>query len=125
MVIAGSPDIFQEASLDDHLDHLQLGLITLRYVDLKINASKSKCCAIETEYLGIKCKPTSVKNPQANAILEQVHQVTTTTLPTSKLHMTNAVETSDIDAFLIDAVWAICSTYHTVLKASPGHFLPS
>ena len=26
---------------------------------------------------GIKCRPTSVKNPQANAILEQLHQVIT------------------------------------------------
>jgi hypothetical protein len=34
--------------------------------------------------------------------------------------MANTVETSDIDAFLTDAAWVICSTYHTVLKASPG-----
>ncbi len=27
---------------------------------------------------------------------------------------------SDIDIFLSDAAWAICSTYQTVLKASPG-----
>jgi hypothetical protein len=27
---------------------------------------------------------------------------------------------SDIDLFLSDAAWAVCSTYHTVLKASPG-----
>jgi hypothetical protein len=27
---------------------------------------------------------------------------------------------SDIDAFLTEAAWAIRSTYHTVLKASPG-----
>jgi hypothetical protein len=26
----------------------------------------------------------------------------------------------DINIFLSDAAWAICSTYHTVLKASPG-----
>jgi hypothetical protein len=30
------------------------------------------------------------------------------------------VKASDIDVFLSDAAWAICSTYHTVLKASPG-----
>jgi hypothetical protein len=34
--------------------------------------------------------------------------------------MADSVKTSDIDVFLIDAAWAICSTYHTVLKASPG-----
>ena len=27
---------------------------------------------------------------------------------------------SDIDKFQANASWAICSTYHTVLKASPG-----
>ena len=32
------------------------------------------------ESYGIKRKPTSVKNPQANAILERVHQVITTML---------------------------------------------
>ena len=34
--------------------------------------------------------------------------------------MANTVATSDIDAFLTNAAWAICSTYHTILKASPG-----
>jgi hypothetical protein len=30
------------------------------------------------------------------------------------------VKASDIDVFLSDAAWAVHSTYHTVLKASPG-----
>ena len=34
--------------------------------------------------------------------------------------MANTVAASDIDAFLTDSAWAIRSTYHTVLKASPG-----
>jgi hypothetical protein len=29
-------------------------------------------------------------------------------------------ESTDIDTFIDNAVWAIHSTYHTVLKASPG-----
>ena len=41
-------------------------------------------------------------------------------LCTTELDMANTVATSDIDAFLTDAAWAIRSTYHTVLKASPG-----
>jgi hypothetical protein len=63
--------------------------------------------------------PTSVKNPQANAILEGVHQVITTMLCTTKLDMANTVVTSDIYAFLTDAAWAIFSPYHIVLRASP------
>ncbi len=30
------------------------------------------------------------------------------------------VKASNIDVFLSDAAWAVHSTYHTVLKASPG-----
>ena len=65
------------------------------------------------ESYGIKRKPTSVKNPQANAILEQLHQVITTMLCTTELDMADTGAASDIDAFLTDAAWAIHSTYHT------------
>jgi hypothetical protein len=41
-------------------------------------------------------------------------------LHTSELNMVESVNASDIDVFLTDAAWAVCSTYHTVLKASPG-----
>jgi hypothetical protein len=34
--------------------------------------------------------------------------------------MAESVKASDIDVFLSDAARAVCSTYHTVLKASPG-----
>jgi hypothetical protein len=69
---------------------------------------------------GIKRKPTSVKNPQANDILEHIHGVLGNMLRTSKLDMAESVKASDINIFLSDAAWAVCSTYHTVLKASPG-----
>ncbi len=41
-------------------------------------------------------------------------------LRTSELNVAEMVNASDIDVFLSDAAWAVCSTYHTVLKASPG-----
>ena len=69
---------------------------------------------------GIKRKPTSVKNSQANAILEQVHQVIMVMLCTAEIDMDDSVDASDIDTFLTNVSWAICSTYHSVLKASPG-----
>jgi hypothetical protein len=69
---------------------------------------------------GVKHKPTSIKNPQANAKLECIHAVFTNMLSTAKLNMAESVNASDIDIFLADAAWAIRSTYHTVLKASPG-----
>jgi hypothetical protein len=69
---------------------------------------------------GIKHKPASIKNPQANAILESIHAVFTNMLRTAKLDMAESVNASDIDIFLADAAWAIRSTHHTVLKVSPG-----
>ena len=69
---------------------------------------------------GIKRKPTTVKIPQANAILERVHHVLGQLLCTSELDMANSISPNDVDVFLDIAAWAICSTDHTVLKASPG-----
>jgi hypothetical protein len=41
-------------------------------------------------------------------------------LHTSELDMAKMVKASDINVFLSDAAWAVCSTYQTGLKASPG-----
>jgi hypothetical protein len=61
-----------------------------------------------------------VKSPQANGILECVHQVLGQMLHTDELDMANSVTSDGVDVFLDNAAWAICSTYLTVLKASPG-----
>jgi hypothetical protein len=61
-----------------------------------------------------------VKNLQANGILEHVHQILRQMLHTAEIDMTDSVIPDDIDVFLDNATWAICSTYHIVLKASPG-----
>ncbi len=76
------------------------------------------------EYLcvtyGIKRKPTTVKNPQANAILECLHQVSAQMLHTAELDMAETVTPNDVDVFLDSVAWAICSNYHTVFKTSQG-----
>ncbi len=41
-------------------------------------------------------------------------------LRTTDLDMADTVSESDIAAFLTNAAWAVHSTYHTVLKTSPG-----
>eukprot|EP00804_Cyclotella_cryptica_P006631 CCRYP_008590-RA/>CCRYP_008590-RA protein AED:0.47 eAED:0.47 QI:0/-1/0/1/-1/1/1/0/84 len=41
-------------------------------------------------------------------------------LHTADLDMADTVHESDIADFLTNAAWAIRSTYHTVLKTSPG-----
>jgi hypothetical protein len=72
------------------------------------------------ETYGIKHKPTTIKNQQANAILERLHQVLAQMLRTSKLYMDETITPDDVNVFLNNVAWAIQSTYHTVLKASPG-----
>ena len=39
---------------------------------------------------------------------------------TSEIDMANSDEPADIDTFINNAAWAICKTYHKILKASPG-----
>ena len=41
-------------------------------------------------------------------------------LCTADIDMADTVRESDIADFLTNAAWAVHSTYHTVLKASPG-----
>ncbi len=55
-----------------------------------------------------------------NGILERLHQVLGQMLHTTELDMANSVTPDDVDVFLDNAAWAIHSTYHMVLKASPG-----
>ncbi len=68
------------------------------------------------ESYGNKRKPTTVKNPQANAILEHVHQVLAQMLCTTEFNMAKLVTPNDVDIFLDNVAWA----YHMVLKDSPG-----
>ncbi len=52
--------------------------------------------------------------------MERVHQVLEQMLCTAELDMADSVTPDDVDVFLDNVAWAIRSTYHTVLKASPG-----
>jgi len=79
-----------------------------------VSIFKLHFCAICDSY-GIKRKPTSAKNPQANAILEGIHAVVKNILHTAEIDMANSVKPSDINVFLSDAAWASRSTYHGVL----------
>jgi hypothetical protein len=49
-----------------------------------------------------------------------MRQVLGQMLRTAEIDMANTVTPDDVDVFLDNAAWTIFSTYHTVLKASPG-----
>ena len=73
-----------------------------------------------TDSFAIKHKPTTVKNPQANSILERVHQIVMNRICTSELDMQDTCEPQMIDKILSNVSWAICSTYHTIIGSLPG-----
>jgi hypothetical protein len=43
---------------------------------------------------------------------------------TSEIDMADSVEPVGIDTFINNAAWAICKTYHKILKSSPGAAQP-
>ena len=61
-----------------------------------------------------------IKNPQANAILERIHQVVTNMMRTSSLDMHDTCTPDMIDDCISNIGWAIRSTHHTVLGSTPG-----
>jgi hypothetical protein len=68
---------------------------------------------------GIRSKLTTVKNPQANGILERTHQVIGNLLRSSHLIAQDLDTVSTQQELLMPVMWAINTTFHTALKASP------
>jgi hypothetical protein len=69
---------------------------------------------------GIQSKLTTVKNPQANGILERTHQVIGNLLRFSHLIAQDLDTVSAQQELLMPVMWAINTTFHTTLKASPA-----
>jgi hypothetical protein len=72
---------------------------------------------------GIKQKPTTDYNPQANAIIERVHQVLGNQLRTFELEKQKLPKENPFEPFLTATAYAIRSTYHTTLQATPGQLV--
>jgi hypothetical protein len=82
-----------------------------------------KCIKELVNNYGIKKNNSTPFNPQSNGIIERVH-----------LTLNNALRTAEIDGrelddkdpwgpFLTSAAYAIRSTFHTTLKATPGQLV--
>ena len=70
--------------------------------------------------MGMKPKPTTAYNPQGNSILERAHQVLGNCLRTFQLEKRELDQNRPFDEFLSATAYALRSTYHTTLGASPG-----
>jgi hypothetical protein len=72
---------------------------------------------------GVHPHPTSVKNPQANAICERLHQTISNTLR-PLLHSNPPADFDQIalivDTALHTAAYSACTAIHTAMKISPG-----
>jgi hypothetical protein len=72
---------------------------------------------------GVKKKPITTRNPQANAILERVHQVLGNIIRTFELE-DNYLDQDDPWAGIFSAAaFAVRATYHTTLQKSPGQLV--
>ena len=72
---------------------------------------------------GIRPNLTTVKNPQANGILERIHAVLGTMLRTQNLKKLNFDIEDPWSPILASVAYAIRSTYHTTLGATPAQLI--
>jgi hypothetical protein len=72
---------------------------------------------------GLKAKPTSTYNPQYNGIVEQIHLVIGNMLWTFENNNRDLPLIMPFWSFISASSWAIRSTYHTALQATPGQLV--
>ena len=75
------------------------------------------------EDYGIKGKPITVRNPQANAIVERIHQVIGNIIRTFELEDNYLEEDDPWKGILSATAFAVRSTFHTTLQNSPGQLV--
>ena len=72
---------------------------------------------------GMKKAQTTAYNPQSNGIIERVHLVLNNSLKTFELEEQELDEDNPWGPFLSAAAYAICSTVHTTLDATPAQLV--
>jgi hypothetical protein len=75
---------------------------------------------IKEDY-GVKAKPITVRNPQANAIVERVHQVIGNIIRTFELENNYLDDNDPRKGILSATAFAVQFTFHTTLQNTPGH----
>ena len=77
---------------------------------------------IKEDY-AVKAKPITVRNPQANAIVERVHQVIGNIIRTFELESNYLDEDDPWKGILSATAFAVRSTFHTTLRNTPGQLV--
>ena len=71
----------------------------------------------------MKPKRSTSHNPQSNGIIERVHQVLGNMLRTMELEEEELDKQRPFEPFLAAAAYAIRSTFHTTLEATPAELV--
>ena len=71
----------------------------------------------------MKARKSSAYNPQANGVIERVHQVLNNCLRTYELEKQELDERDPFGPFLAAAAFAVRSTFHTTLQATPAQLV--
>jgi transposase InsO family protein len=77
---------------------------------------------IKEDY-AIKAKPITVRNPQANAIVERVHQVIGNNIRTFEIESNHLDEEDPWKGILSATAFAVRSTFHTTPRNTPGQLV--
>ena len=77
---------------------------------------------IKEDY-GVQAKPITVRNPQANAIVERVHQVIGNIIRTFELENNYLDDGDPWKGILSATAFAVRSTFHTTLRNTPGQLV--
>jgi len=73
---------------------------------------------VEQDY-GILRKGTTVRNPQANSILERIHLTLGNIINFFEINDSEMIPKSPWDGILSANMFALSATYHTTLQATP------
>ena len=71
----------------------------------------------------IKTKPITTRNPQANSIIERIHQTIGNMIRTFRMHETEINENDPWRGVLSATMFATRATLHTTLQASPSQLV--
>jgi hypothetical protein len=91
---------------------------------MSANPDTKKCVGIKIVsprqgHLGKMCQHLAVVGTcrqHVGNFISQAHAAVMNMLHTAEIDVADSVKPSDTKVFLSDVAWAICSTYHTVLK---------
>ena len=114
-----------EARADLVANQVELAWLTRYPLPNKITVDRGKELLAEFKTMmandyGISCSPISVRNPQANAIVERVHQTIGNIIRTYEIQEMDLDNENPWEGVLSSTMFTIRSTVHTTTQHTPS-----